>query len=92
MQASTTPPNGSAALPPQLALLLKELRGNPLFKALLQAYPATQLPPYKVRSERSPDRQAYDWAYQSGRFEGHRQVLVWLLGDDDRNTDQLTTG
>lgn len=64
------------SLDPQLAETLAQLRQQPQFHRLLQAYRRTTLPTFRP----SRGKGVEDWIYASGKSDGERDLIAWLLG------------
>ena len=92
METSITP-QVSSELPGALKAFLLELRQEPRFLQVLQAYQRTRLPAWRrpSASKAPPDlnSQMYDWVFKSGKLEAERQLMFFLTGKDgdDRQTD-----
>jgi len=82
------PPNSSH---PQLSLellaYLQELREDSRFHQLLLAYPRTTLPTWRLGSDSNPPRTKEEWIYKSGKLDAEHQLILWIKGDDRRNTE-----
>ena len=68
------------AMPEHLKVLLAELRGSERFHALLAQYQTTRLPGWT--RYRADDKAEAEWAYLSGKLDGEKSLIVWLLGHE----------
>lgn len=82
MPESTTQEPSLAHLPQALAVRLLELRQDPLFLQILQAYQLTPLPTYRRQRAGTDETQEKNWIWASGKLEGEQCLLKFLLGTE----------